>query len=373
MSALSLANLSSYSKRRMFLVLIPTILCLHFLFGAFSSDYQPIKHAVSTANKLLSTAAGTQPERANATLVMLARNSELDGVISSMRQVEDRFNRKYNYPWVFLNDDDFTDEFKERVSILASGEVKFGKIPEEHWKQPDWINEDLAKASRDRMKSQRVPYADSVSYRNMCRWNSGFFFKHEILQNYRWYWRIEPKVQYYCDLDYDPFLFMQKRGKVYGFTLSLIEIPATVPTLWNTVKEFIKEYPQYIHPNNTMTFISDNDGADYNHCHFWSNFEVADMDFYRAEAYTKFFEFLDSKGGFYYERWGDAPVHSIAVSLFASKSQLHYFRDIGYKHDNFGHCPPSNEWAKGKCSCKPNESFNHGGHSCTWGWVNLVH
>jgi hypothetical protein len=33
----------------------------------------------------------------------------------------------------------------------------------------------------------------------------------------------------------------------------------------------------------------------------WSNFEVADMNFWRGEAYTKFFEYLDSKGGFYYE------------------------------------------------------------------------
>lgn len=33
----------------------------------------------------------------------------------------------------------------------------------------------------------------------------------------------------------------------------------------------------------------------------WSNFEIADMDFWRSEAYAKFFEFLDSKGGFYYE------------------------------------------------------------------------
>ena len=33
----------------------------------------------------------------------------------------------------------------------------------------------------------------------------------------------------------------------------------------------------------------------------WSNFEIADLDFWRGEAYQKFFEFLDSKGGFYYE------------------------------------------------------------------------
>ncbi|KAG2023982.1 alpha-1,2 mannosyltransferase KTR1 [Coprinopsis cinerea AmutBmut pab1-1] len=207
----------------------------------------------------------------------------------------------------------------------------------------------------------------------MCRWNSGFFYKHELLQPYRYYWRVEPDVQYYCDLNYDPFVFMRDNNKVYAFTISLIEIPASVPTLWDTVKEFMKEYPQYIHPNNTISFVSDNGGEDYNHCHYWSNFEIADMDFYRGEAYTKFFDFLEAKGGFYYERWGDAPVHSIAVSLFTSKKQLHYFRDIGYKHDSFGHCPKGSEWSSGKCTCKPDESFNKGGHSCTWGWIHLVH
>ena len=33
----------------------------------------------------------------------------------------------------------------------------------------------------------------------------------------------------------------------------------------------------------------------------WSNFEIADMDFWRSEAYMKFFEYLESLGGFYYE------------------------------------------------------------------------
>ena len=35
----------------------------------------------------------------------------------------------------------------------------------------------------------------------------------------------------------------------------------------------------------------------------WSNFEIADLDFWRGEAYTKFFEYLDRTGGFYYEVW----------------------------------------------------------------------
>jgi hypothetical protein len=42
-------------------------------------------------------------------------------------------------------------------------------------------------------------------------------------------------------------------------------------------------------PNNAACYI------------VWSNFEIADMDFWRGDTYMSFFEFLDQKGGFYYE------------------------------------------------------------------------
>lgn len=41
-----------------------------------------------------------------------------------------------------------------------------------------------------------------------------------------------------------------------------------------------------------------------------------------------YFEHLDQAGGFFYERWGDAPVHSIAAALLLPKSQIHFFNDI---------------------------------------------
>ena len=33
----------------------------------------------------------------------------------------------------------------------------------------------------------------------------------------------------------------------------------------------------------------------------FNNFEIADMDLWRGEAYTAFFNYLDHQGGFYYE------------------------------------------------------------------------
>lgn len=49
----------------------------------------------------------------------------------------------------------------------------------------------------------------------------------------------------------------------------------------------------------------------------WSNFEIGDLDFWRGEAYTKFVEFLDQKGGFYYEvRLGSEASGEIDLTVF---------------------------------------------------------
>lgn len=39
-----------------------------------------------------------------------------------------------------------------------------------------------------------------------------------------------------------------------------------------------------------------------------SNFEIADLDFFRGEAYSRYFDHLDRAGGFSYERWGGTLV-----------------------------------------------------------------
>ncbi|KAJ3989043.1 glycosyltransferase family 15 protein [Lentinula detonsa] len=302
--------------------------------------------------------------KANATLVFLARNSDLQGVLRSMESVETHFNHKFGYPWILLNEEEFTEEFQESVKSKTNASVQFGLIPSRHWYQPDWIDEAKAEQGRNALKAWNVIYADSVSYRNMCRFNSGFFFHHPLLQPYRYYWRIEPDVDYFCQLQYDPFDYLKDNNKTYGFTIAIEELEKTVSTLWQAVKEFMEQYPEYIHPNNALAFLSDNGGETYNLCHFWSNFEIADMDFWRGEAYTKFFEFLDLKGGFYYERWGDAPIHSIAAALFLDKNELHFFNDIGYQHSNIVHCPQQPAFLTGSCTCNRVLSIDYRRYSC---------
>lgn len=59
--------------------------------------------------------------KSNAVLLMLCRNEEVDGAVKSIRELEDRFNHKYHYPWVFLNEVEFTADFKKCDHGVAFG------------------------------------------------------------------------------------------------------------------------------------------------------------------------------------------------------------------------------------------------------------
>ena len=63
--------------------------------------------------------------RANATFVILTRNSEIDAAIRSVREIEDRFNRNFGYPYVFLNEEPFPEEFKRCVLTLSNDSQTF--------------------------------------------------------------------------------------------------------------------------------------------------------------------------------------------------------------------------------------------------------
>ncbi|ODQ66339.1 glycosyl transferase [Nadsonia fulvescens var. elongata DSM 6958] len=305
-------------------------------------------------------------ERVKATFVSLARNQDLWELVKSIRNVEDKFNKKYQYDWVFLNDVEFDDNFKEVTTALVSGTTKYGLIPKEHWSFPEWIDKEKAAFTRESMREKNIIYGDSISYRHMCRFESGFFYRHPLLAEYEYYWRVEPSIELYCDINYDIFKFMKDNKKQYGFTISLYEYLGTIESLWDTTKEFIAAHPKYLPEDNFMDFISDDKGENYNLCHFWSNFEIGKLDLWRGEAYSKYFDHLDKAGGFFYERWGDAPVHSIGASLFLPKDAIHYFADVGYFHNPFSNCPTDKTVREAnKCTCDPRKNFAWHGYSCT--------
>jgi alpha 1,2-mannosyltransferase len=57
------------------------------------------------------------------------------------------------------------------------------------------------------------------------------------------------------------------------------------------------------------------------------------------------------------QRWGAAPVNTIGASLFSDKDGVHFFREIGYEHYLFTHCPQGDVWERGRCSWDQERNF----------------
>ena len=281
--------------------------------------------------------------RSNATIVMLARNADQEGAVAAVKSLEKRFNQWFHYPIIFLNDYKWDRSFIDALTEVSSGEAQFETIDSSMWGFPDWIDQNKAARKMRSQEAKGLPYAGKASYHHMCRFNSGFFYDHPALKKYKWYWRIEPDVQYTCDITYDPFVEMEKHGKKYGWVIDLWEWGETAPTLYRKVTEWkemrkIKTTSVWSAmldastapwPLRKILAFSRNRNANgdlWSLCHFWSNFEIADLDFFRSDEYRDFFDFLDADGGFYYERVSQTFPQSLGVAEISShESRVHSY------------------------------------------------
>jgi mannosyltransferase len=167
--------------------------------------------------------------------------------------------------------------------------------------------------------------------------NPSFFYKHELLQKYEWYWRLEPEIKYFCDITYDPFLKMIEHNKTYGFTIAVKELKETVPNIWRYASAYKRVnnitsqglWEMFVEPEPEKQAQKEEEkpqlpeeilkgdpgrqsvgeidpeameGEKYNMCHFWSNFEIARLSWFRSKEYEDFFQMMDRSGGFWMER-----------------------------------------------------------------------
>lgn len=139
----------------------------------------------------------------------------------------------------------------------------------------------------------------------------------------------------------DPFQHMIRANKTYGFTIAVKELKETVPNIFRYASAykrnqnlksqglwemFVEPKPKEPEPLSKTDLrhqdplpeeilstepghrrLPDIDpeameGETYNMCHFWSNFEIARLDFFRSKEYEEFFETMDRSGGFWMER-----------------------------------------------------------------------
>ncbi|KAJ1986465.1 hypothetical protein EDC05_006283 [Coemansia umbellata] len=306
----------------------------------------------------------------NGCFVLVTRTISLTKVRRTMFDVEKRFNNRFNYPYVFLSEQPFSETFQRSVRKMTNASVIFGLINGEYWQYPEWINMDRAERAAEAWADANDVSADRSGWRHMVRFWAAPVAMHPALHQFKYMWRLEPGSHYTCDFTYDPFDYMQSHGLSYGFAISMEAMPDTVPTLWDAALEYIQSSkPQG--ENSLGWLISQptwkSQYLHYNRCEFLTNFELVDLDFIRSEEYQQLFDYLDRKSGIYYEHWTDASIRSLAVALLLAPSKVRWFDDVGYKHDLLNNCPAGAN-RQMRCHCDPSKSSHLVPMSCSARW-----
>jgi alpha 1,2-mannosyltransferase len=103
-----------------------------------------------------------------------------------MALLEKTFNSKFGYPWVFLNEEPFSEAFINYTTSMTTSKTYYGLVNESMWGYPDFIDQEKAANERERLK--KLPYGLSESYRHMCRFqryiDKGFLFCFVFLYKY---------------------------------------------------------------------------------------------------------------------------------------------------------------------------------------------
>jgi len=173
----------------------------------------------------------------------------------------------------------------------------------------------------------------------MCRFFGLKIFQHPVLFPYQYYWRLDTNSWLLNKIDEDVFEPLIKEKKIYGFKMILYEWdPSVVQRLWDHTREFCQRINFDYKQSDLLDKVIDFNSNQYDTLHFWNNFEVVDLRWFRSTLISSYLDSIDKSAGIYLYRWGDAPLHSMAIFTFANSSLTHYYENIGYTHMGHWHC-----------------------------------
>jgi len=139
--------MKNYYKSIIKLLFINVLIVFCYIYySKWSSDYFKFSKAFSNLSLFYSEKSTTRETRMNGCIIFLLRNNDLSKLVNLIKRIELVFNSNWNYPYILFNDEPFTTQFKNEIVKHTNSTVEFGH---------------------------------SVSYRQMCRFNSGFFFRNK--------------------------------------------------------------------------------------------------------------------------------------------------------------------------------------------------
>jgi hypothetical protein len=130
---MKLRFLKSFKPKIVILLLVVILFFRSIFFTYFPSINKD-------ASRTIIAKPDSSRSKLKACIFILARNEDLNDLNSTITQFEKAFNRRFGYPYVFMNNEPFSDLFKSSIAQLTQSKVEFGQIPADQWQIPPWID-----------------------------------------------------------------------------------------------------------------------------------------------------------------------------------------------------------------------------------------
>jgi len=251
-------------------------------------------------------------------IVYLTRRQEIDSLNRSLVQLSLLLSKNPR-PVVIFHEGDFSDN-----DIQQSLAQTLGSRTPLAFERVQFTN------SSNRPRSVHRRYA--FTYFNMCRFFILMLPNHPLLTLFTYYWRLDAHSYIFGSKPIqDPFEIMQERQIQYAFVMINDEGSNYATGLWSLFHTFLKRH--CVEPSAGLRQTQTGWFGRYSLMIIFTNFAIANVSLFRDHPLMRaWLHTVDRNGGIYRYRWGDAPVHTLALTQFLERDQIVRLRYFGYMH-----------------------------------------
>jgi len=264
-----------------------------------------------------------------AVIYFLTQRVRTTRMAGALKLLYENFWRDYPYYDIVIFQDDLRDaDKKELMTAVPHMPLRFVSIT---------LSTPAAlQASGKTIPDRTVcaPGSSTLGYRHMCRFHATVVHHQlELLGygDYDYVMRLDDDSLISFPIGYDVFRFMKENNKKYAFTNMVADEPACVVNLWQESGVFFNTTMEISASSRSSSLFSKwPEGVV-----FYNNFEISALSLWKSPVWRAYIDHIDNIGGIYTLRWGDAPLHTIGVTMMLDRHEIHAFTDISYRHDPF--------------------------------------
>lgn len=159
-------------------------------------------------------------------------------------------------------------------------------------------------------------------YRHMCRFFANDIFLRPELSGYDYMMRQDDDSFILTPVKFNLFDRLRARQQLYAYRMVMNEKPAFCTGLAETAAGFFAANPALALRTPSIGRVK----------LYYTNFEICDLNWFRGNAWQKFFAAIDRANGIWEHRWGDAPIRWIGLQYLLKHESIVCLKNFTYRH-----------------------------------------